>query len=128
MIVHIECRYGLGQELMRKVHHRNDFLCALSEFLLLYNAETAREEKAVRSIANETKQSQHPLTKGERYARNLRLSVSTEHIDDITQLIDRSGSPELIGSMLVAYGYARDTFQAPRDKHPSNEPQTSQTA
>jgi hypothetical protein len=124
-----EVRYGLGQELMRKVHHRNDFLCALSEFLLLYNAETAREEeKAVRSIANETKQSQHPLTKDERYARNLRLSVSTEHIDDITQLIDRSGSPELIGSMLVAYGYARDTFQAPRDEHPSNEPQTSQTA
>jgi hypothetical protein len=124
-----EVRYGLGQDLMRKVHHRNDFLCALSEFLLLYNAETAREEeKAVRSIANETRQSQHPLTKGERYARNLRLSVSTEHIDDINQLIDHSGSPELIGSMLVAYGYARDTFQAPRDEHPINEPQTSQTA
>jgi hypothetical protein len=123
-----EVRYGLGQELMRKVHHRNDFLCALSEFLLRYNAETSREEeKAVRSIANETKQSPQPLTREERYKRNLRLSVATEHIDEIAKLIDRSGSPELIGSLLVAYGYARDTFQPPRDEHPMNEQQDNQT-
>jgi len=121
-----EVRYGLGQELMRKVHHRNDFLCALSEFLLLYNNETAREEeKAARAIANETKKPQHPLTSEERSKRNLRLSVATEHIDDIAQLIDRSGSPELIGSMLVAYGYARDTFQSPRNEHPSPDLQNS---
>lgn len=119
-----EVRYGVGQDLMQKVHHRNDFLCALSEFLLLYNAETAREdEKACRSIANETKQPQHPLTKAERSARNLRYPVSTDHIDDIAQLIDRSGSPELIGSMLVAYGYASDSFQSSRDEHPKNEGQ-----
>lgn len=122
-----EVRYGLGQELMRKVHHRNDFLGALSEFLFKYNAETAREEeKAVRAIANETKKPQHPLTKEERYKRNLRLSVATEHIDEIAELIDRSGSPELIGSMLVAYGYARDTFQSPRNEHLSTDLQESQ--
>ncbi len=120
-----EVRYGLGQELMRKVHHRNDFVAALSEFLLQYNAETAREEeKAARAIANETKQALHPLTSKERYARNLRLSVAAEHIDDIAKLIDRSGAPELIGAMLVAYGYARDTFQSPRDEHPTNDTST----
>ena len=118
-----EVRYGLGQELMRKVHHRNDFLCALAEFLFQYNSETAREEeKAARALAHIHKQASYTLTREERYKRNLRVSIATEHIDEIAKLIDRSGSPELIGSMLVAYGYARDTFQASRNDHASNEP------
>ena len=109
-----EVRYGLGQDLMRKVHHRTDFLCALSEFLLMYNAETAREEeKKVREIANKTKKPQEPLDKEKLYAYNLRISVPPEHIDDIAKLIDRTGSSELIGSLLVAYGYAHNNLDKP---------------
>jgi hypothetical protein len=122
-----EVRYGLGQDLMRKAHHRDDFLCALSQFLLNYNAETAREEeKAARDIASKTGKSLYPLTSEERSKRKLRLPVATEHIDEIAKLIDRSGSPELIGSLLVAYGYARDTFLSPRSEHPNADPQESQ--
>ncbi len=104
-----EIRYGLGQDLMRKVHHRNDFLAALNEFLFQYNAETAREdEKAARAIANETHKSFHTLTGDDRRARHLRLMVDMKEIDEVMTLIDRSQSPELIGSLLVAYGYASD--------------------
>ena len=104
-----EIRYGLGQDLMRKVHHRNDFLAALNEFLFQYNAETAREdEKAARAIANETHKSFHTLTGDDRRARHLRLMVDMKEIDEVMTLIDRSQSLELIGSLLVAYGYASD--------------------
>ncbi len=116
-----EVRYGLGQELMRRIHHRDEFLVALNEFLLLYNAETAREdEKAARDIANKTKQAPQPLTSDDRYKRNLRLMVSPKHLNEIAELMDRSQSPELIGSLLVAYGYARDSFQTSKDEHHSN--------
>lgn len=123
-----EIRYGLGQKLMRNVHHRTDFLYELSVFLLSYNEETAREEeKAVRAIANKTGKPLHPLTKEERSAYNLRFSVSTEHIDEIAKLIDRFRSPELIGSMLIAYGYARDVSQASRNERSTKEDGQSDT-
>ena len=113
-----EVRYELGQKLMRRVHDRDEFLTALGEFLVQYNAETAREdEKAARDIANKTHQAPQPLTSDERYKRNLRLMVSPKHLNDVMELIDRSKSSDLIGSLLVAYGYARDSFQNPRDEH-----------
>lgn len=121
-----EIRYGLGQELMRKVHHRDGFLCALSTFLIQYNAETTREEeKVARSIANKTGQSSHTLTKEDRAQHKLRWMVSTQDLDEISTLMDRSGSPELIGSLLVAYGYAFDnTRTTPREEgsHETNTP------
>jgi hypothetical protein len=103
---------------MRRVHDRDEFLTALGEFLVQYNAETAREdEKAARDIANKTHQAPQPLTSDERYKRNLRLMVSPKHLNDVMELIDRSKSSDLIGSLLVTYGYARDSFQNPRDEH-----------
>jgi hypothetical protein len=113
-----EVRYGLGQELMRRVHDRDEFLATLGEFLVKYNAETAREdEKAARAIAKEMKQTPHSLTSNERYKYNLRKMVSPQHLNDIMELMDRSKSSELIGSLLVAYGYARDSLRESRDEH-----------
>ncbi len=97
-----EVRYGLGQELMREARYRNKFMVALSEFLQRYNAETAREEE---KVANKLGRK---LTPEDRRSYNLRTGIPYTDIDEIADLIDRFKSSELIGSMLVAYGYARE--------------------
>jgi hypothetical protein len=95
-----EIRYGLGQELMRKARYRNEFMTALSEFLFLYNAETAREEEKIATRLG------HSTTREERRRFKLRFPVSTQDIQQIGDLLD-TYPVELIASMLVAYGYAR---------------------
>ena len=95
-----EVRYGLGQQLMREARDRDKFMVNLCEFLQQYNAETAREEeKAANKRGGK-------LTTEDR--RKLRSSVAYSDIDEIAALIDRFHSSELIASMLVAYGYARE--------------------
>ena len=114
-----EVRYGLGQELMRKARYGKEFTIALAEFLLEYNAETAREdEKAVRKITNETKAERpRPLTSQDRISHNLRFATSDHDFNEVVGLIDNYGS-ELVGSMLIACGYSfkaivqRDTNNA----------------
>lgn len=98
--VRYEIRYGLGQELMRKARYRDEFMTALSEFLFLYNAETSREEEKVATRLG------HPPTKDERRRLKLRFPVSTQDIQQVADLLD-TYPVELIASMLVAYGYAR---------------------
>jgi hypothetical protein len=109
-----EVRYGLGQELMREVRYRDKFMVALSEFLQRYNAETAREEeKAANKLGRK-------LTPENRRAYNLRASIPYTDIDEVAGLIDRFKSSELIGSMLVAYGYAREPFKGTTEEPVSN--------
>jgi hypothetical protein len=109
-----EVRYGLGQELMREARYRDKFMVALSEFLQRYNAETAREEeKAANKLGRK-------LTPENRRAYNLRASVPYTDIDAIADLIDRFKSSELIGSMLVAYGYAREPLKGTTEEPVSN--------
>ncbi len=95
-----EVRYGLGHELMREARDRDKFMAALCKFLQQYNAETAREEeKAANRCGGK-------LTLDDR--RKLRASVAYTDIDEIAALMDRFHSSELLASMLVAYGYARE--------------------
>ncbi len=110
-----EVRYGLGQELMREARYRDKFMVSLSEFLQRYNAETAREEeKAANKLGRK-------LTPENRRAYNLRASIPYTDIDEIAGLIDRFNSSELIGSMLVAYGYAREPFKGATEEPVSNK-------
>lgn len=81
-----DVRYGLGQELHRKARYPNDFMIGLSEFASKYNAENAQ--------VMETRPGPY------------RRSLQTSDLEAIAYLIDECGS-ELIGNMLVAYGYAR---------------------
>lgn len=81
-----DVRYGLGQQLARKARYPQDFIAELSEFLHLYNAETAR--------VMETRPGPY------------RRSIRTSDIDDIVALIDEYDS-QTIANMLIAYGYAR---------------------
>lgn len=97
-----EVRYGLGQELMREARYRDKFMAALCQFLQQYNAETAREEEKVANRLG------RKLTPDDRRTRKLRASIDYTDIDDISALVDRFNSSDLICSMLVAYGYARE--------------------
>ena len=101
-----EVRYGLGQELMRKARYRDDFMTALSEFLFLYNAETARqEEKVARKL-------ERRLTADDYRNNKLRYPVTTEDIKQLSDLLDTYPT-ELVATMLISYGYARlETLQA----------------
>ena len=118
-----EVRYGLGQELMREARYRDKFITALCEFLQQYNAETAREEE---KLANKLGRK---LTSEDRRKYNLRTSVSYADLDAIADLIDRFNSSELVGSLLVAFGYAREpyksaentTYDEPADNLATNE-------
>lgn len=93
-----EVRYGLGQELLRKAAYRNEFIIALSEFIHDYNAENARKrERQERESGNDR-------------PRGSRSDVSIHDIDDILALMDEYGDPQMIASLLVAYGYA-STYQ-----------------
>ncbi|MBK6712272.1 MAG: hypothetical protein IPG51_18380 [Chloroflexi bacterium] len=91
-------RYGLGRDLVRKAYHREEFVAALSEFLLTYNAENAQVLE------------RYPKDKYPQY--KYRWDVQTGDIKDILSLIDKySNPPDLIAKLLVAYGYASD-YQA----------------
>ncbi|HEU5229061.1 MAG TPA: hypothetical protein VFU49_14695, partial [Ktedonobacteraceae bacterium] len=94
-----EVRYGLGQDLVRKARYRDDFMNELNTFLILYNAETAREEEKV------AKRLQRRLQKEDRKKYGLRYPVTTADIDQLEELLDRNPT-ELIAKKLVAYGYA----------------------
>ncbi len=105
-----EVRYGLGQELMREARYREKFIAALCQFLQQYSAETAREEEKVANRIG------HSLTQVDRRTYKLRSNITTSDIDEIVTLVDRFQSSELICSMLVAYGYARDARKAAEDE------------
>ena len=93
-----EVRYGLEQELLRKAHYRDDFMIALSKFIAIYNAETAREEeKAARNL-------KRPLEKKD--YRTLRFPVTTQDMEQLSELLDNNPT-ELVATMLIAYGYSR---------------------
>jgi len=121
-----EVRYGLAQELMREVRYRDKFITTLSNFLTLYNAETAREEE---KLANKLGRK---LTLDDRRQYKLRGSVSISDIDRIVELIDQFDS-ETVGSLLVAYGYAsearrtQDTTEADDEADLGNAPEENST-
>ena len=86
-------RYGLGRDLVRQSQYPEDFVAALSEFILNYNAENAQVLE------------RYPEVRYPQYKH--RWDVQTRDINDILALIDKHGS-NLIAKLLVAYGYASE--------------------
>lgn len=82
-----EVRYGLGAELKRKSLVRDEFVAALMEFAQSYNQENVQKLES----------------RGQQMRRDLR----TSDIEEVVRLIDQYGS-ELVASLLIAYGYARE--------------------
>jgi hypothetical protein len=82
-----EVRYGLGMELKRKAAYPKDFLVALSDFVHEYNRENAQKAES----------------KGQQRRKNVREG----DLDEIVRLVDNFGS-EVVGNLLVAYGYATE--------------------
>lgn len=82
-----EIRYGLGNEFKRKSAYPKEFLVALSNFVHEYNRENAQKAES----------------KGQQRRKNVRES----DLDEIVRLVDKFGS-EVVGNLLVAYGYATE--------------------
>jgi hypothetical protein len=82
-----DVRYGLGMELKRKAAYPKDFLVALSDFVHEYNRENAQKAES----------------KGQQRRKNVREG----DLDEIVRLVDNFGS-EVVGNLLVAYGYATE--------------------
>ena len=90
----VDVRYGLGQQLARKSAYPAEFLAEAAEFIHLYNAENAQLRE----------------NKREPFRKN----VTTTDIDALTALVDQFGS-KVVCNMLVAYGYAREPYEAKQD-------------
>ncbi|MBP8972740.1 MAG: hypothetical protein KBH93_02600 [Anaerolineae bacterium] len=97
-----DVRYGLGQELARKARYPESFIAALSDFLHKYNAENAQVM--------------------ENRSGPYRRSVKTTDIDEIAALIDEFGS-ETVANLLIAYGYAREPYEAEPGKAEAKTPE-----
>ena len=116
-----EVRYGLGQELLRAAMYPETFLAALSEFIQSYNAESARIDERI--------------MKGNLAALpvNRRSRITTSAIDDIVRILDEYADyPGVVCKVLVAYGYARDTFvkddpELPKDAHVDTDEENTDT-
>ena len=80
-----EIHYGLAQNWKRKSKHQEDFIKEISDFVQRYNAENARH-----------------IEQG----KERRNNITTEDLDQVFALVEKHGS-ELVGMLLLAYGYAR---------------------
>ncbi len=85
-----DIRYGLADELRRKSRDNQEFLRILSEFLQQYSQENARA-----------------LERHKDRGYRKRISVSTEDIAQLVDLVDRYGAPT-VANLLLAFGYAYD--------------------
>lgn len=85
-----DVHYGMAQDLKRKSPYKKDLVEYLSEFVALYNAETARYVE------------HHPE---DFKAGKVRATVKTDDIEEVISLIDEYSSP-IVGKLLMAYGYA----------------------
>jgi hypothetical protein len=86
-----EVRYGLGAELRRKATVRDEFVVALCGFMQSYNQENAQ--------------------KLENTGQQMRRDLRTTDIEEVVRLVDEYG-PEVVASLLIAYGYAREPREA----------------
>lgn len=85
-----DIHYGMAQDIKRKSPYKNDLVEYLSEFIALYNAETARYVE------------HHPA---EFNTGKVRATLKTEDVKEVINLIDEYGS-SIVGKLLAAYGYA----------------------
>jgi hypothetical protein len=83
----VDIRYGLAQDWRRVVERRDEFVEKLADFVASYNAEAARRME--KGDPNET-------------------LISASDLQEVVQLIDTTRKPELVGRLLIAFGYASD--------------------
>lgn len=85
-----EIHYGLAQEWKRKVKFKTELVAAICDFAQQYNEENARHVEQ---------------------GRERRKSITKEDLDQVIGMIEAKG-PELVGMLLLAYGYAREKQEA----------------
>lgn len=89
-----EIQYGLAQEWKRRMHDKNELIVTIAEFAQKYNAENAKR-----------------LEQGKASRRRL----TEEDINRVFALIEKTNNPKLVGSLLLAYGYAKASNEDQQD-------------
>ncbi|NLW16859.1 MAG: hypothetical protein GX033_04300 [Firmicutes bacterium] len=82
-----EFKYGLAQEWKQKMRFKDKFVAALADFVQQYNNENARHVEQ---------------------DKETRPRITTRDLDQVIDLIEQYGS-ELVGMLLLAYGYAKES-------------------
>ncbi len=82
-----EIKYGLAQEWKQKMRFKDKFVAALADFVQQYNNENARHVEQ---------------------DKETRPRITTRDLDQVIDLIEQYGS-ELVGMLLLAYGYAKES-------------------
>jgi len=99
-----DIHYGLAQEWKRKTKFEKELIAGICDFVWKYNNENARHAEQ---------------------GKERRKSVSTEDLGRVIKLIENKGyGPELVGMLLLAYGYAREPKEdeaAPADTQVQTE-------
>jgi len=89
-----EIQYGLAQDWKRKVKFKNQFIIELCNFVQKYNAESARHMEI---------------------GKEPRELITDDDLNMVLQLIEDKSS-ELVGMLLLAYGYAREEKDKGKDE------------
>lgn len=112
--VRYDVRYGLGQQLARKANYPADFLVEMTKFLHEYNAETSQ--------MYETLMTRYKGNIPEGIRRQMRRRVETSDLDELLRLLGKfNNDSKLICNMLVAYGYAREPYEAGTPETPATD-------
>jgi hypothetical protein len=82
-----DIKYGLAQDWKRVAQQPDKLVAAISDFVQQYNAENARHAEQ---------------------SKERRSNITTRDLDHILDLIKKHGS-YLVGMLLLAYGYARES-------------------
>lgn len=89
-----EVRYGLGEELKRKAAYADELAQAIGDFVQSYNQETTQVL--------------------ERTGQQRRKMVTDDDLDNLLTLVSECDS-KTVGSLLIAYGYARTAQPGDKD-------------
>ncbi|MEI6044879.1 MAG: hypothetical protein WCS37_11045, partial [Chloroflexota bacterium] len=96
-----DIRYGLGDELRRKSSYPEELVEALGEFAQSYNQETVQ--------------------KFERTGQMRRKLIKTEDLDQVVSLLQLPNASRTVGSLLIAYGYAREEVKGAASSNQDNK-------
>ncbi len=94
-----DIQYGLGQQLARKAPYVSEFITELSDFLRRYSTENSQ------TMENLSKSYPGEIPEQTRYL--LRKDIRTSDFDTFAKLLTSENS-QMIGNLLIAYGYARE--------------------
>lgn len=94
-----EVRYGLSQTLLRKSNHPDEFVQALTEFVISYMAESARVLEMKMKSGEAKKENKY-------YFEGQRAGIYEDDLAQVVQLV-AGNNPKTVANLLISFGYIR---------------------